>query len=87
VLVGAGLIVRGIIRATGSASLRPEFDLNVSLLLAFTSSVLPLLWMQVRRCLWISLTSAPLVAVIAILQSLQLLGVTSFLQTYYRGSR
>jgi hypothetical protein len=121
VLVGAGLIIRGIIRATGSASLRLEFDdLNVSLLLlAFTSSVLPLLWMlarrqdivqddllytvmmwkyygiylvarnsirtprQVRRCLWLSMISASLVAVVAVLQSLQLFGVTNFLKIYY----
>jgi murein biosynthesis integral membrane protein MurJ len=121
VLVGAGLIIRGIVRASGSAPLRPRFDnLDLSLLLlAFTSSVLPLLWMlarrqdivqddllytvmmwkyygiylvarhsirtprQVRRCLWISMISASVVAVIAILQSLQLFGVTNFLETYY----
>jgi murein biosynthesis integral membrane protein MurJ len=121
VLVGAGLIARGVIRATGGGSLRPKLDtLDISLLLlAFTSSVLPLMWMlarhqeivqddvlyavmmwkyygiylvarnsvrtarQVRRCLWISMISASVVSVVAILQSLQLFGVTHFLTTYY----
>jgi murein biosynthesis integral membrane protein MurJ len=122
VLLGAGLMARGVIRAAGGASLRrPRLDdLDISLLLlAFASSVLPLLWMlarhqdivqddvlytvmmwkyygiylvarnsvrtprQVRRCLWISMVSASVVAVIAILQSLQLFGVTNFLETYY----
>lgn len=121
VLVGAGLLARGVIRATGGASFRPRLDtLDISLLLlAFTSSVLPLLWMmarhqdivqddllytvmmwkyygiylvaryavrttqQVRRCLWISMISASVVSVVAILQSLQLFGVTNFLASYY----
>lgn len=121
VLVGAGLMARGVVHATGSGSFRPRLDrLDVSLLLlAFTSSVLPLLWMlarrqdivqddvlysvmmwkyyaiylvarhsvrtlrQVRRCLWISMISASIVSVIAILQSLQLFGVTAFLTKYY----
>lgn len=38
---------------------------------------------QVRRCLWLSMGSAGVVAVIAILQSLQLFNVPSLLSTYY----
>lgn len=51
VLVGAGLLARGVIHATVRGSFRPRLDrLDISLLLlAFTSSVLPLLWMKARR--------------------------------------
>ncbi len=38
---------------------------------------------QVRRCLWLSMGSAGVVAAIAILQSLQLFNVPSLLSTYY----
>ena len=38
---------------------------------------------QVRRCLWISVGAACVVAVLAILQSLQLLGVPRLLATYF----
>jgi hypothetical protein len=38
---------------------------------------------QVRRCLWLSVAAACIVAVIAILQALQLFGVPSLLATWY----
>jgi hypothetical protein len=38
---------------------------------------------QVRRCLWLSLGSAAIVCIIAILQSVLLLGVTDYLARYY----
>jgi hypothetical protein len=38
---------------------------------------------QARICLWLSMAAAALVAIIAILQSLQLFGVEAFLATYY----
>jgi hypothetical protein len=38
---------------------------------------------QIRRCLWISVGAACIVAVLAILQSLQLFGVPQLLATYY----
>lgn len=38
---------------------------------------------QVARCLWVAMVSAALVAVIAILQSLKLLGVPEMLSRYY----
>ena len=89
------------------------------LLMAVTSSVIPLLWMmvraepiskddllyslvlwkllglyaivrfsvttdrQVRRCLWLSVAAACIVAALAILQSLGKFGVTGFLAHYY----
>ncbi len=89
------------------------------LALAFTSSVLPVLWLtargedltgddlqhavtlwkyfllyllvrgtvrterEVARCLWLALAAAAVVAVVAILQSLQIAPVTSFVATYY----
>ena len=89
------------------------------LLLAVTSSILPLAWMmarqleitqddvlyalmiwkyygvyliirfsirgedEVRRCLWVSMMSASIVAVIAILQSLQLFGITRLLGSLF----
>lgn len=121
VLVGAGLMARGVMRAAGGSLPRLTVhatDISI-LLLAFVSSALPLAAMlarghaiaqddllyalmvwkyygvylvarlsirterQVRICLWISMISASIVAVIAILQSLQLLGVARALSTYY----
>lgn len=38
---------------------------------------------QIRRCLWISIAAAAVVAVLAILQSLQLFGVPRLLATYF----
>jgi hypothetical protein len=38
---------------------------------------------QVRTCLWIAMVSAAVVAVLAVLQSLQLFGVTALLARYY----
>ena len=39
---------------------------------------------QVRRCLWIAMMAASVVAILAILQSVQLAGVTRILATYYK---
>jgi hypothetical protein len=39
---------------------------------------------QVRTCLWIAMVSAAVVAVLAVLQSLQLFGVTALLARYYK---
>jgi hypothetical protein len=41
---------------------------------------------QVRRCLWLSMVSAMVVALVAILQVSNLLGVPEFLHTYYERS-
>ncbi len=120
-LIGTGLLIRGVVRtASGSA---PTLTLNAIdvpfLLLAFTSSVLPLAWMLIRgqgiaqddllyalivwkyygiylvmrnsirteraarTCLWMAMISASVVAVIGVLQSLQLFGVAHILSTYY----
>jgi hypothetical protein len=38
---------------------------------------------ELRTCLWLSMSSAVLVAVVAILQSVQMLGIDSFLARYY----
>jgi hypothetical protein len=38
---------------------------------------------QVRRCLWVAMISAGIVGIVAILQSLQLLGVPQLLSRYY----
>jgi murein biosynthesis integral membrane protein MurJ len=38
---------------------------------------------QIRRCLWLSVAAASVVAVVAILQSLNLLGVSGLVSTYY----
>jgi hypothetical protein len=38
---------------------------------------------QVARCLWVAVGSAAIVAIVAIIQSLQLLGVPELLMTYY----
>jgi hypothetical protein len=121
VLIGLGLFTRGVVRAAGGSAARLSLDaMNVAvLLLAFTSSVVPLLWMLVRRqdivqddvlytvmiwkyygiylvarcsvtterqvgtCLWVAMASAGAVAVIAVLQSVQLFGVAHALATYY----
>jgi hypothetical protein len=121
VLIAVGLVIRGVIRtASGSA---PRLTLGAMdgsfLLLAFTSSVLPLAWMlirgeaiaqddllyalmmwkyygvylvmrtsvrtkrEARTCLWVAMISASVVAVLGILQSLQLFGVAHALSTYY----
>jgi hypothetical protein len=120
-LVGAGLAVRGVVRAASGSLSRPTVNsTDVSIiLLAVASSVVPLLWMvargaavaqddllyalmvwkyygvylvarvgvrterQVGICLWIAMTSASVVTVVAVLQSLQLFGVAQALSTYY----
>jgi hypothetical protein len=120
-LVAAGLVVRGVIRAASGPLPRPTVnstDLSI-LLLAVTSSVVPLAWLAVRGaaigqddvlyalmvwkyfgvylvaragvrterqvyvCLWIAMAAASVVAVVAVLQSLQLFGVARALATYY----
>lgn len=120
-LLGGALLTRGFIRLGTGRQLSFRFstvDASI-LLLALTSSVLPLLWMtarskdvalddllyaltlwkyyglyllvrasvrterEVRSCLALSLAAAALVAVVAILQSLQILGVPELLATYY----
>ncbi|MGH8903924.1 MAG: hypothetical protein ACRDYA_20165, partial [Egibacteraceae bacterium] len=120
-LVAAGLLARGTTQLLAGRLQRPSVRaLDVAIvLMAFTSSVLPLLWMvargnsittddalyaltlwkfygiylivrgsvrtegQVRRCLWLSMAAAGLVAVVGILQSLQLLGVPELLARFY----
>jgi peptidoglycan biosynthesis protein MviN/MurJ (putative lipid II flippase) len=42
---------------------------------------------QIRRCLWLSVTAACVVAVLAILQSLEKFGVTGLLAHYYSASQ
>ena len=120
-LVAAGLVVRGVIRAASGPLPRPTVnstDLSI-LLLAVTSSVVPLAWLAIRGaaigqddvlyalmvwkyfgvylvaragvrterqvyvCLWIAMAAASVVAVVAVLQSLQLFGVARALATYY----
>jgi hypothetical protein len=121
VLVTAGLLARGAVQLLAGHLHRPRIrPLDAAIvLMAVTSSVLPLLWMaakgntittddafyaltlwkyygiylvilgsvrtekQVRRCLWLSMAVAAIVAVIAILQSLQLFGVPQLLARYY----
>jgi hypothetical protein len=122
-LVGAGLILRAVPWLAAARLVLPRIpavDATI-LLMAFTSSVLPLLWMvarglrptaddvlyaatlwkfygvylivrtsirtepQVRRCLWLSMGVAAVVAVIAILQSLNLFGVPNLLARYFVG--
>jgi hypothetical protein len=119
--LGAALIIRGLFRLrTGQVPRLRLTRVDVSiLLLAFTSSVLPLAWMAARRvamtqddllyalmiwkyygvflivrcsvrtpaevgrCLWVSMGSAAIVAVIAILQSMKLFGVPRLLSSLY----
>lgn len=121
VLVGLALCLRKVVtlRVPLTARLRvSRLDVAI-LLLAVTSSVVPLAWLavrgqtierddvlysimvwkyyavfcvfravirtiaQVRVCLWLSLGSAAIVAVLAVLQSLQKFGVASFLSAHY----
>ena len=120
-LVGGTLALRGIVRLRTGQMPSIRFDrVELSLLLmAVTSSVVPLLWMLVRqeqissadilyalvlwkflglyvivrvsvstdqqilRCLRLSVAAASVVALLAILQSLDLLGVPRFLNDYY----
>jgi hypothetical protein len=121
VLVGAGLMVRWLSQLRSGGLLWPsptKTDLSI-LVVAVTSSVLPLAWMLLRgravesddllysimvwkyygvflivraslrterevyRCLWISMCVAAVVAVVAIMQSLQIGSVTGFLATHY----
>ncbi|HEV2068808.1 MAG TPA: hypothetical protein VGR26_03345, partial [Acidimicrobiales bacterium] len=120
-LLGAALLCRGLVRLGSGERLRArctKLDGSI-VLLAVTSSVVPLLWMMVRRrpittddllyaltlwkffgiylivkasirteaqvrcCLWLSMGAAGVVAVIAILQALQLFNVPGLLSTYY----
>jgi putative peptidoglycan lipid II flippase len=120
-VLGATLATRGLVRLRTGQMPGLRLDrLELSLLLmAVTSSLVPLLWMtvrheaitrddllyalvlwkylglyviirvsvttdrQVRRCMWLSVAAACVVALLAILQSLGLLGVTHLLATYY----
>jgi hypothetical protein len=120
-VLGATLATRGLVRLRTGQMPGLRLDrLELSLLLmAVTSSLVPLLWMtvrheaitrddllyalvlwkylglyviirvsvttdrQVRRCMWLSVAAACVVALLAILQSLGLLGVTRLLATYY----
>jgi hypothetical protein len=120
-LVGGALVARGVLRWRTGALPRPRLDrVELSMvLMAVTSSVLPMLWLgvrreevthddllyalvmwkylavyavirlcitqdsQVRRCLWISLGAASIVALVAVLQSLGLFGVPGLLARYY----
>jgi hypothetical protein len=120
-LVGGTLAVRAMLRWRAGALPRVRLDRVelAMLLMALTSSLVPMLWMaarqheithddllyalvmwkylavyaivrfavrsdrQVRRCLWISLGAAAIVAVVAILQSLGLFGVPGLLARYY----
>ena len=120
-LVGTTLAARGVVRwRTGRL---PKFQLDrlewALVLMAVTSSLVPLLWMtvrqeaiskddilyalvlwkylglyaiirgsvstegQVRRCMWLSVAAACIVAGLAILQSLGLFGVPGLLAHYY----
>lgn len=120
-LVGAALIGRGVVRLTAGERLRlraSKIDVTLALV-AFTSSVTPLLWMvvrgravtvddvlyalalwkffaiylivrcsicterQVRWCLWATMGAGSVVALVAILQALQLFGVPELLAGYY----
>jgi hypothetical protein len=120
-VVGAALLARGLVGMATRRSLTVRFgrvDMAI-LLLAVTSSVLPLFWMfarsrtvtqddllyaltlwkyygvylivrtsirttrEVRRCLILSMAAASATAVVAVLQSLHLLGVPTLLATYY----
>jgi hypothetical protein len=120
-LVGAGLVARGAARLIARRLPHPRLrriDAAI-LLMAFTSSVLPVLWVlarggdlttddilyaatlwkfygiylilrtsvstvqEVRRCLWLSMDVAAVVAVIAILQSLNLFGVPDLLARWF----
>jgi hypothetical protein len=120
-VVASGLLVRGSVQLLAGRARRPrlhEVDAAV-ILMALTSSVVPLLWMlargkqvtgddlefalqlwkyaavylifrtavrteeQVRRCLWLAMAAASVVAVVAILQALRLLGVDALLARYY----
>ena len=120
-LAVAGLGARAVVRLGVSGPPLPRIArLDVAiLLLAVTSSIVPLAWLalrgiqvegddilyalmiwkyyavflifrsairsrdQARICMWLAMTAAALVAVVAILQSLQLFGVDAFLATYY----
>jgi hypothetical protein len=123
VMVAAGLVLRAVPRLAARHPILPRIpavDVTI-LLMAFTSSVLPLLWMvargvrptiddvlyaatlwkfygvylivrasirtdsQVRRCLWLSMGAAGVVAVIAVLQSLNLFGVPDLLTRFFVG--
>ncbi len=120
-LVGAALVARGIVRSVSGERPRARVTrIDVALaVVAFTSSVTPLLWMvarsraisaddvlyalalwkffgiylvvrcsirteaQVRRCLWLSMGAGSVVALVAVLQALQLFGVPGLLAGYY----
>ena len=120
-LVGVALVGRGIVRLTSGERLRirpSKIDVTL-VLVAFTSSVTPLLWMvargrtvalddvlyaltlwkffgiylvircsirnerQVRWCLWVTMGAGTVVALVAILQALQLFGMPDLLAGYY----
>ncbi len=120
-LLGGALLLRGVMRLWAGAPWRPQLTSMdaVLLLLAVTSSIVPLLWealrgqaitsddflysltlwkyyvlflvirasvrteRHVRRCLWLSMWAASVVAVIAVLQSLKLFGIPHLLASYY----
>lgn len=121
-LAGVGLALRGLAaaRRTDRLALPRLRTADVTILvMAITSSIIPLLWLllrqqrpsaddflyaltiwkwygvyiifrtsirsvaQVRTCLYVAMVSAGLVAIIAIMQSLHLFGVTAILQRYF----
>lgn len=120
-LVATGLLARGAAQLLAGDVLRLRVRaLDVAIMLmAATSSVLPLLWMmarghsvtaddvfyaltlwkyygiylivrgsirtaeQVRNCLWLAMAAGGIVAIIGMLQSLQLLGVPELLARFY----
>ncbi len=121
VLVGVALVGRGIVRLTSGERLQvraTKVDVTLAVV-AFTSSVTPLLWMmargravsvddilyaltlwkffaiyliircsirterQVRWCLWVTMGAGSVVALVAILQALQLFGMPELLAGYY----
>jgi hypothetical protein len=113
ILVGAGLALNGVTRLLAGRVRPPRLQrMDAAIvLMAVTSSALPLLWLlargrapttddilysltlwkfyvvfvivrlsvrrdsEVRRCLWLSMAAASVVALVAVLQSLQLFGV------------
>jgi hypothetical protein len=121
VLIGAGLVAGYLLRLKSGAVPRIRMGAvdRTLLLLAVTSSVVPLIWMsirgqkiesddllyslmvwkyfgvylivraavhtekEIRNCLWVSMISGSIVAIVAILQSLHAPFITGFLGKYY----
>jgi hypothetical protein len=120
-VVATGLLARLVVEIIAGKPFRPRLGrVDIAIMaLAFTGSVVPLLWMFARGadvaqddvlyaltlwkyyalflivrasvrtvrdvaiCLWLSLAAACIVALVAVLQALQLFGVPGLLATYY----